>query len=104
MEFAAEAANICPDLLRTKNMYALGDTALCGVVIGERGFNWNLPAMWVSVCLHKIFLKRAVRVNLNLIFGLYKIFPKRAVRVNPEPERGFNWNLPAMWVSVGLLG
>ena len=48
MEAAAEAVGLPADAVREANLYATGDAALCGVTVGENGFNWNLPAMWQS--------------------------------------------------------
>ena len=46
LEHAAEACGMPAEELREKNLYAVGDKAPMGVVIGEGGFNWTVPAMW----------------------------------------------------------
>jgi len=80
MEAAAEAVGLPADAVREANLYATGDAALCGVTVGENGFNWNLPAMWQSA---KARWEVAARREQVEAFNRSNRWRKRGLRMVP---------------------
>ena len=80
LEHAAEACSMPAEELREKNLYAVGDKAPMGVVIGEGGYNWNVPAMWARA---KSEWQVAERRKAAATFNAANVWRKRGLCMMP---------------------